>query len=132
MKFVKYLYVFAIGVGLALPLLSPIPLYAQQNGNQNSAPQQHVQVKLDNPLGATKSVPELVRRFLNIVLKIGVPIVVLAIIWTGYLFIAARGNPDGLKKAKDSLMYTLIGAFILLGAYAIAEAVVSTINAIRS
>ncbi len=132
MKFAKYFYILTVGMSLALSFFSTPLLYAQQNDNQNSAPQQHVQVKLDNPLGTTKSVPELVRRFLDIVLKIGVPIVVLAIIWTGYLFIAARGKPEQLKKAKDSLFYTLIGAFVLLGAYAIAEAVVSTINAIRS
>ena len=87
---------------------------------------------LDNPLGSYKDIPTLVKLLLGIVLKVGTPLVAVAIIWTGYLFIAARGKPEELKKAKTSFFYTLIGAFVLLGAYAIAEAIFGTIDALRS
>ncbi len=89
-------------------------------------------ITLINPLGDNDiTLPKLIERILSIALKIGTPLVALAIIYTGYLFIAAQGNPTKLADAKKTLMYVLIGAAILLGAYAIAKALVATINAIR-
>ncbi len=91
-----------------------------------------VVIKLENPLGSnTNSLPELVQKILEIALKVGVPLIALAIIYTGYLFIAAQGNPEKLQKAKQSLIWVVIGSGILLGAYVIANALVGTINAIR-
>jgi len=88
-------------------------------------------IQLANPLGSIKDIPSLVKQILEIAMKIGVPLIVLAIIYTGYLFIAAQGAPDKLTAAKESLVYVVIGAAILLGAYVIAEAIVGTVNAIR-
>lgn len=89
--------------------------------------------KLVNPLksGGVEDIPTLVEKILEIVLKIGTPIIALAIIYAGYLFIAAQGNPTKLETAKKTLVYVVIGAAILLGAYVIAETVVGTVNAIR-
>ena len=88
-------------------------------------------VELANPLGDTKTIPELVKQLLEIALQVGVPLIALAIIYVGYLFIAAQGAPDKLTQAKQALVYVLIGSAILLGAYVIAEAVMGTINSIR-
>lgn len=90
-------------------------------------------IKLKNPLGGGEvdSIPLLVEKLLEIVLQIGVPLVAIMIIYSGYLFVAARGNPGELTKAKETLKYTFIGAAILLGAYVIAEALVGTICAIK-
>ncbi len=126
MKIFNYFRIILIITTLfvsSIATFSPVTMEAQSG---------HVQVKLDNPLGTTHDVPTLISKLLDIVLKIGVPLVVLAILWTGYLFIAARGKSEEITKAKESLKWTLIGALILLGAYAISEAVVGTINAIRS
>ena len=95
-----------------------------------------VSIKLKNPLnmsnnGGIDNIPDLVKAIVKIALTIGIPLIVLAIIYSGYLFIAAQGSPDKLKVAKDTLLYVIVGAAILLGAYVIAEAVVGTINAIR-
>jgi hypothetical protein len=99
----------------------------------NPAPDATSFIGLENPLasGGVEDIPTLVEKILEIVLTIGVPIVAVMIIYSGYLFIKARGNPDGLKEAKKNLLGVLIGAAILLGAYVIAETVVNTINAIR-
>jgi len=89
-------------------------------------------ITLDNPLGNNiQDIPSLVESILNIALTIGVPIIALAIIYSGFKFIAAQGNPEKLKEAKQTILYVLIGAGILLAAYAIATAVVDTITAIR-
>lgn len=103
---------------------------ATSNGNgSGSAPS----IKLENPLagGGINDIPTLVQEILNIVLTIGVPLIVVAIIYAGYKFIAAQGNSEKLKEAKNTLVYVLVGAAILLAAYAIASVIVSTVTAIR-
>lgn len=109
-------------------------VYAQA-GQNTVKPNTTVSIKLDNPLGKGKDgiqdIPNLVKAILEIALKIGVPIIALAIIYTGYLFIAAQGKPEALQKAKESFVYVIIGSMILLGAYVIAESIVNTVNSIR-
>ncbi len=84
---------------------------------------------LTNPLGNNiNSVPEFIKILLTGVLKIGIPVVALAVIYCGFLFVQARGKPEELKKAKDALLYTLIGAAILLGSWAIAEMISATVT----
>lgn len=96
-----------------------------------SATNPSVSVKLDNPIKGIDSLPKLVEAILDIVLTIGVPLIALAIIYSGYLFVAAQGNPEALKKAKSTLVYVVIGALILLAAYAIASAIFDSVEAIR-
>jgi hypothetical protein len=85
--------------------------------------------KLCNPINVN-SLDEFVKVLLEGVLRIGIPIIALAIIYSGFLFVAARGNSEKLTKAKDALMYSLIGATILLGSWAIAQLVSETILAL--
>ena len=82
--------------------------------------------KLINPI-SVDSIQELIKTLLEGVLKIGIPIVALAIIYCGFLFVAARGNAEKITKAKSALLYTLIGATILLGSWAIAELLRNTV-----
>lgn len=58
---------------------------------------------------------------------IGVPIVVLAIIYCGFLFVKAMGNPEEISKAKNALLYTVIGAALLLGCFVLANAIAGTV-----
>lgn len=102
---------------------------ASNQSNPNGQPEN---IRLENPLGDDlDTLPELVENILRIVLTIGVPIVALAIIYAGFKFIAAQGNPTKLEEARRTLLYVIIGAGILLAAYVMAEAIVGTINAIR-
>ena len=89
-----------------------------------------LQGKIINPLGATSSIPALIQKVLEGVIKIGIPVIALAIIYSGFLFVFARGNSEKLNKAKDSLLYTIIGAAILLGSWAIAKMISSTVLAL--
>lgn len=84
--------------------------------------------KICNPLSSkVNSVPAFIKILLVDLLKIGIPIIALAIIYCGFLFVAARGNTEKLTKAKDALLYTLIGAAILLGSWAIAQLISETV-----
>jgi hypothetical protein len=65
---------------------------------------------------------------LKIVIKIGVPVVAIMLIWSGYLFVSAQGDPTQLKKAKDSFVWGVVGAAILLCAVLIATIIKNTIG----
>ena len=84
--------------------------------------------RIVDPLGERyKSIPALIQTILEGVLKIGIPIVALAVVYCGFLFVFARGKPEELKKAKDALLWTLVGAAILLGSWAIAKMISATV-----
>ncbi|MCI5051049.1 MAG: TrbC/VirB2 family protein [Candidatus Pacebacteria bacterium] len=90
-------------------------------------------VQLQNPLagGNINDIPSLVESLLGIVLVVGVPLIALAIIYAGYKFVTAQGNPDKLEEAKKTFVWIVVGAAILLSAYAIAQGIKATILDIR-
>ena len=85
---------------------------------------------LCNPIPNVTSIPGLINIILTGLLQLGIPVVALAIIYSGFLFVAARGNSEKLSKAKDTLLYTIIGAAILLGSWAIATMISNTVGAL--
>lgn len=90
-------------------------------------------VRLENPLGGNiDSLPELVKSLLNIVLIIGTPIVALAIIYAGFMLVAAQGNPEKLSKARQALLWAVVGGAILLGSYILAQAIGGTVEQLTS
>jgi len=88
---------------------------------------------LTNPLagGGINDIPTLVARLLTIIVTIGVPLIALAIIYAGFKFVTAQGNPEKLEEAKKNLLWIIVGAAILLSAYAIAQGIEATISDIR-
>lgn len=85
---------------------------------------------LQNPLVNINSFSELIEAILDIVVKIGVPIALLAIIYSGFLFVVAQGNEEKLETAKKALLWTVVGTGVLLGAWILAEAIQTTITAL--
>ena len=85
--------------------------------------------KIENPINVD-SVNGLIKTILEGVIRIGIPIIALAIIYSGFLFIAARGKPEKIKEAKDALLYTVIGAAVLLGSWALAQLISRTVLAL--
>jgi hypothetical protein len=92
-----------------------------------------VTTSINNPLGEKLTdIPSFIKKAIEIVLTVGVPVLVLAIIYTGFLFVQAQGNSTKLKDAKNALTNTLIGGALLLGAFVIAEAIGTTVEEIKS
>jgi len=83
--------------------------------------------RITNPLGNINNINDLIKTLLEGLIRIGMPIIALAIIYSGFLFVFARGNSEKLTKAKDALLYTLIGAAILLGSWGIAQLISDTV-----
>ena len=88
-------------------------------GNTSSA-------KLENPL-AVDTPMALVASLTTTVAKIGVPVATVFIIYSGLLFVTARGNEEKLKNAKTTFFWSVLGTGILLGAWVIGSAIGSTI-----
>lgn len=98
-----------------------------------STPSSTLSVGIKNPLGDKfPDIPSFIIAVLQIVLTIGVPIVVLAIIYCGFLFVKALGNPEEISKAKKALIYTIVGAALLLGSFVLANAISKTVDQIKS
>jgi len=82
-----------------------------------------------NPL-AFNSLDDFLVALFDVIIKIGFPVVVLAIIWTGFLFVKAQGDETGLKEAKRAFFWTVIGALIILGAAALSALIKGTVDEI--
>lgn len=90
---------------------------------------------LQNPFKTLDSFPKIIKAVVNnIVLPIAVPFIAVMLIYSGFLFVVARRNGDvyNIQKAKQTLVYTLIGATLTLGAFVIANAIQGTLNSIVS
>ena len=64
------------------------------------------------------------------IVRVGGVVATLAFIWTGFLFVQARGNPGGIETAKKVLLNTAIGTAILLGAQILATIIEGTVRSI--
>lgn len=84
-------------------------------------------VGLKNPLSGIDSLAGFVKSILDIVVMIGIPVITLAIIYAGFLFVKAKGDPKELETAKSTLLYTVIGAAIILGSWVLALAICNTV-----
>lgn len=71
---------------------------------------------------------DLLAALLSAAVQIAIPFLVLFLMWVGFLFVAARGNPEKLSKAKQALLFTLIGALIILGAQTLSVILSGTIG----
>ncbi|MCH7782904.1 hypothetical protein IID62_07525 [candidate division KSB1 bacterium] len=65
---------------------------------------------------------------LNVIIIIGIPIVTLAIIYAGFLFISAQGNETKISTAKNIFFWVVIGSLLILGAKALAVAIEGTVK----
>lgn len=117
----KYSFVFALFFTFMMPVL-----FVNADNQIN--------VTIANPLGdeGPQNIPAFIQKAIEVVLVVGVPLVVLAIIYSGFLFVQAQGSPEKLTKAKEALLYVIIGAFFLLGAYVIANAISTTVKVIET
>lgn len=97
---------------------------------QNVPPGGNPGVFLNNPLSAGTSLPAFLNSILDFVIRIGTIVVILMVVYVGFMFVTAQGNETKLTTARRALLWTIVGALILLGAKAISLAIQSTVNAI--
>lgn len=137
----KYSFVFIIGLTLMAPTVFAVTTAPAATGGAGvtapaatgGAGSTNINVKIDNPLGVNgpQTIMDFIKLLIKYVMYIGIPVIALAIIYTGFLFVSASGNSEKLTKAKSALLYTLIGGALLLGAFVIAHAISSTVDEIK-
>ena len=128
MKITKLLIKMFLFVATTTIFLAPTLILAQ---GSNPPP---IDIKITSPLGgnpAPTSIPALLEKIISeALLPIGAVVVVVMIIYAGFLYVTARGKPEDIKKAHDALLYAAIGAGILLGARVLAGAIQATVTQI--
>ncbi len=84
---------------------------------------------LQNPLCNTSDIPTLLNNILDFIVKnIAPPVIILMLVYCGFLFVTAQGNSEKIQSARTALLWTVIGAIILLGAKAIAGVITTTVG----
>lgn len=85
---------------------------------------------LTNPLKA-KSIGQLFADIIQVIIIFATPIIVLFIMYAGFLYVTARGNADQIKKAHSALLWAIIGGVILLGAELIIRVIEGTVQGLK-
>lgn len=91
----------------------------------------NLQVRLNNPL-KVDTIKDAIQFFVNTLVKIAIPFIVIFFIWAGLKFILAQGKPDKITEAKKMFWYTIIGTLLILGAWTITNAIIGTVNSITN
>ena len=83
--------------------------------------------KLPNPApGAGGTLEEFVNLLITIVQWVAIPALAVCIIYAGFILVSAGGNDEQITKGKQWILWTLVGASIILGAHVIADIVFGT------
>lgn len=114
--------------------ISNTPLQTQTSGTNSGE-----NVTLINPLGGvdcSSGNGDCLMAFLNNILKfvirIGTIVVILMLVFVGFKFVTAQGNESQLTDARSALLWTVIGALVLLGAQAISVGIQATVQALST
>lgn len=120
-----FLFTFVAPTFVGAQLQGPVP--GEPSPPTGQVPASNGQIP--NPLNSNATdINSFIKIVLQkIVLPLGVMLAVFFIIYSGYLFVTARGDVKQIGLAKTTLFYTLIGAAILLGATVITNAVQGTL-----
>lgn len=88
---------------------------------------------ITNPLGPNgKDLPTFMASLLRVAFLIGTMVAVFFIIYAGFLYVTAGGDPGKIKTAHSTLLYAAIGTAILLGAQVIADVIKNTVTQLAS
>jgi hypothetical protein len=78
-----------------------------------------------NPLNAC-SFQDIIDKLIGLVTIIAIALVPLMFVWAGFNFVTANGEPEKIKKAKDIMLYTVIGLAVVL----LSRAVISVVKGV--
>ena len=125
MKNKKYA-IFIFAVLLLVVFLPPFLVRADPGLNQN--------INIPNPFncggtGGSCTLLTLLTAILNnIIMPIAAVVAVMYIIFAGFKYVQARGNPAEIQKAHQRLLWTLIGVGVLLAASGISLVLQNTVQ----
>ncbi|RJQ13745.1 hypothetical protein C4553_02530 [Candidatus Parcubacteria bacterium] len=83
-------------------------------------PPSQVSVTIPNPLcpsgqpNCQLGIPDVVNNIIDFLLFIGLPLATLVVLWAGFLYLTAGGNPEKIKTANKALLWAIVGIIILM------------------
>ncbi len=85
--------------------------------------------KLCNPL-KYDNIQQLIPALLDIVAQIGLIICTFFIVYAGFKYVTAAGDPNKIKDAHNILLWSIVGTAVLLGAKVLASILSNTLKQI--
>lgn len=131
--------IITVLVMLMVSLAAPVVAFAAQTVTSggvdtstvtNGGGSSNTGATLLNPLQSGTSLSSFLSSILAFVIRIGTIVIILMLVYIGYKFVIAQGKPGEIEAAKKMLLWTIIGALVLLGAQAISSAIQATVSAI--
>lgn len=130
-----------LSIAFVVLIAAPLPLFAQSIGTNpgtgsigtnpgNGSINAGSGFQLQNPLNVS-TICGLIKKVLNVILGLGIPVAMLFLVYSGFLFVVARGNPAKLKEARLNLVHVIFGIALFLGAWLLGQLVANTINSIN-
>ena len=114
-------------------LAAPVAVSAQagNTGDPDTAGNTGGTGCLTNPLNGISTLDQFLKAILDGVIQIGTIVLIMMLVYVGFLFVAARGNSEKIQGAKSALVWTVIGGLVLLGATSIQLVISGTVNSLR-
>lgn len=104
--------------GICYLFFLPLVSFAQTNCPPN---------RLCNPI-KFKNLTSFFLELVNVVIQYGALLIVLMLVFAGFKFVVAQGNPEKVSEARTMLTWIIVGAFVLLGVFVIRAAICGTIG----
>lgn len=77
-------------------------------------------------------IPAFIAGVLRAVVTVSLPIISLFIVYSGFLFVSARGNPGKIGEARENFLWVIIGSLLILGAWVLATLIGGTVSDLLS
>lgn len=127
MKHLTHLKHYFVGTIVLVPTLALAQNPPASGGGDTT------KTTLANPLGAggdpIDNIGELFGDILTeIIIPVSIALGIVFIIWAGFNFILAQGNPDKLKGARGRLFATIIGVTIIISAQILLDILLATVT----
>jgi len=90
--------------------------------------------KLPNPLGGLgiNDTTDVIDKITNIVMIIAVPFVTIMIMYAGFKYVVAYGNPTKVKEAHQRALWTVVGTILLFGAATFGSLLIKTVQKVTT
>lgn len=98
-------------------------------GQNTGGTGQNSGVRIMNPL-QSETVEAFLIKIIDIILIFALPVIIFFIIYSGFLFVTARGNESKITEARTALTWALIGGVVILGARVIITVIQGTVEAL--
>ncbi len=83
--------------------------------------------QLSNPLGTT-DLRVVIGNITKALLGLSGALALFVFVWSGVLMIIAAGNPEKIKKAKESLIWATIGLVVIFTSYTLVATLITALS----